>query len=107
MIVESFEDASDLMCDVSIEDITEVLSEASSSSEFESSGKRSRIVKKSKDVRKYQAFGDLAFSEIQWGQASIRHTFTKALEATRRNSLDRQRKRSISDQKKGPSKATR
>ena len=49
MIVESFEDASDLMCDVSIEDITEVLSEASSSSEFESSGKRSRIVKKSKE----------------------------------------------------------
>ena len=49
MIVESFEDASDLMCDVSMEDITEVLSAASSSSEFESSRKRSRIVKKSKE----------------------------------------------------------
>ena len=42
----------------------------------------------------------MELSEILCGHASIRYTFTKALKATRRYSLDRQRKRSISDQKK-------
>ena len=37
----------------------------------------------------------MEFSEILWGQASIRYTFTKAIQATRRYSIDRQRKRSI------------
>ena len=49
MIVESLEDASDLMDHVSIEDNSQELSNAVSAIKFDSSGKGSRIVKNSRE----------------------------------------------------------
>ena len=49
MVVGSLEDATDLMGDVSIEGIPQELSKTASANEFESSGKGTRIVKKSKE----------------------------------------------------------
>ena len=49
MIVESLEEAEDVMGDISIEDITKKLPMAARAVEFESTGGRNRLIKKTRD----------------------------------------------------------